>query len=81
MVTEPLQLSNPTGAVYVATALHRPASFTLLTFAGQVMVGNSVSLTVTVKAQVAVLPLASVTLKVFNVLPTGNMDPLGGPVI
>ena len=45
------------------------------------MVGNWVSLTVTVKAQVAVLPLASVTLKVFNVLPTGNMDPLGGPVI
>jgi hypothetical protein len=81
IVVWPGQLSAPIGAVYVATALQSPASFTLLMFAGQVIVGSWVSLTVTVKPQVAVLPLASVTLKTFVVVPIGNADPLGSPAV
>jgi hypothetical protein len=43
------------------------------------MVGSSVSFTVTVKLQVAVLPLASVTIKLFVVVPIGKIDPLAKP--
>jgi hypothetical protein len=50
-------------------------------FDGQVIVGFSVSFTVTVKEQVAVLPLASVTSKVFVVVPTGKSLPLGKPPV
>ena len=45
------------------------------------MVGSSSSVTVTVKLQVAVLPLASVTTKVLVVIPTGNNDPEGKPAV
>jgi hypothetical protein len=48
---------------------------------GQVIVGAWVSVTVTVKLQVAVKPAASVTLKVFVVVPIGNNDPEGNPAI
>jgi hypothetical protein len=75
------QLSAPIGAVNVAIALQSPESFTLLMFAGQVIVGNWVSLTVTVKPQVPVLPLASVTLKTFVVVPIGNAEPLASPAV
>ena len=37
------------------------------------------SMTVTVKEHVAVAPLASVTLKVLVVVPTGNDAPLANP--
>ena len=50
-------------------------------FAGQVIVGSCASLTVTVKAQVAVLLAPSVTLKVFVVVPTGKEDPEGNPEV
>jgi hypothetical protein len=50
-------------------------------FDGQVIVGFSVSFTVTVKEQVAVLPLASVTSNVFVVVPTGKELPLGKPPV
>ena len=45
------------------------------------MVGISVSLTVTVKEQVAVLPEASVTVKLFEVTPVGKRDPLAKPAV
>jgi hypothetical protein len=48
-------------------------------FVLQTIVGASVSFTVTVKLQVAVLPLASVTVKLFVVVPIGNTDPLANP--
>jgi hypothetical protein len=48
---------------------------------GQVIVGSSVSFTVTVKEQLAVFPLASVTSNVFVVVPTGNALPLGKPPV
>jgi hypothetical protein len=46
-----------------------------------VIVGVCVSLTVTVKAQVAELPEPSVTVKLFEVVPTGKLDPLANPAI
>ena len=60
-------------------ALQRFVVFVTAMFAGQVIVGSCVSLTVTVKAQVAVLPAPSVTLKVFVVTPTGNEAPEAEP--
>ena len=75
------QLSVPTGAVYVTAAPQIPGVLFTETLAGHVMVGNSVSVTVTVKEQVAVLALASVTLKVLVVIPTGKVAPLAKPAI
>ena len=49
--------------------------------AGQVMIGASLSVTVTVKEQVAVLPLASVAVKLFEVVPTGKVEPLAKPEV
>lgn len=45
------------------------------------MVGSCVSVTVTVKAQVLLLPAASVTRKVLVVVPTGNEAPEASPVV
>ena len=50
-------------------------------FAGQVIVGACVSFTVTVKAQVALLFAASVTLNVLVVVPTGNEVPEAEPAV
>ncbi len=50
-------------------------------FAGQVIVGSSLSFTVTVKLHVAVLPLASVTVKLLIVVPTAKADPLVKPAV
>src|ERR1051325_11026517 len=47
-------------------------------FAGQVIVGSSVSLTVTVKVQAAVLFAASVVEQVTVVVPLAKVDPLAG---
>ena len=43
--------------------------------------GDWLSLTVTVKLQVLVIPPASVTLKVFVVVPTGKVAPLAKPPV
>ena len=45
------------------------------------MVGAWLSITVTVKEQVAVLPDASVTLNVLVVTPTGKDEPLERPPV
>ena len=45
------------------------------------IVGDSMSLTVTVKEQVAVLPEPSVTVKLFEVVPEGKLDPLAKPAV
>jgi uncharacterized membrane protein len=58
--------------------LHRPASAVKTRFVGHVTTGFCVSVTVTVKVQLAVLPLASVAVFVTVVTPTGNVLPLGG---
>jgi hypothetical protein len=71
------QLSLADGVLQLAVAVH--AFNEILT--GQVIVGFCISFTVTVNEQVAVLPPASVTLNVFVVTPTGNVDPLARPAI
>ena len=60
-------------------ALHNPLVLATAMFAGQVIVGDWVSVTDTAKAQVAVLPEASVTLKILVVAPTGYDAPEGKP--
>jgi hypothetical protein len=66
---------------YVTIAAHWPGSLLTTTLAGHVIVGACVSFTVTVKEQVAVLPLASVTRKVLVVAPSGKLLPLASPPI
>src|SRR5437773_4274851 len=46
--------------------------------AGQVMFGNSVSLTITLKPQLRPLPLPSVTLHTTKLVPFGKVEPLAG---
>jgi len=46
--------------------------------AGQTITGGSVSLTVTVKLQVLVLPAASVAVQVTGVVPVPKLEPVGG---
>ena len=75
------QLSLKVGAAKVTTAPQTPASLLTVIFDGQVATGSSVSFTVTVKEQVAVLPEASVTKKVFVVVPTGKTLPEGSPAV
>jgi hypothetical protein len=55
-------------------AEHFPASAFTVTAAGHVIVGFSLSTTVTLCVQVAVLPRPSVTVHVTLVVPTGNSD-------
>ena len=48
---------------------------------GQLMLGTSVSVTITRKEQVLVLPAASVARKITVLVPTGNAEPLGRPLV
>ena len=75
------QLSVPTGVVYATTAPQMPGVLFTERFAGQVMAGNSVSVTVTVNELVDEFPDGSVAVKVFVVDPTGNVDPLARPAV
>ena len=56
------------------------ATFTEI-LAGQLIAGAWLSFTVIVNEQVAVLPLASVTLNVFVVTPFGKVPPLAIPPV
>jgi len=77
--TEPTaQLSLAAGAVQLTIAVQRPASVFCVTFAGQVMDGFSLSLTVTSNWQVLVLPAASLAVQVTCVVPLGKAEPLTG---
>ncbi len=62
-------------------AVHSSASAATLTITGQVISGSSLSITVTSKLSVVMLPAASLTSKTLVVVPTGNNDPLGKPAI
>ena len=59
-------------------AEHWPSAAGTVMSCGQVATGACVSLTVTVKLQVAWLPAASVAVQVTVVWPTGKLLPLGG---
>jgi hypothetical protein len=75
------QLSTPVGAVKVTTFEQRPGSLVPVMLPGQVIVGASVSVTVTVKLQEAEFPELSETVKVLNVVPTGKAAPLARPAV
>ena len=54
----------------------------IIVLAGMLIIlGTSVSLTVTVNEQLVTLPLASVTVNVLVVTPTGKSAPLGKPAV
>jgi hypothetical protein len=72
------QLSVGVGSVHVTAAA---AIETREILAGQVMLGTSLSVTTTSKEQVVVLPEASVTLKVFVVVPIGKTEPDAKPAV
>jgi hypothetical protein len=77
VVVTPGQLSdvlgeNPTVAEFW------PKGAVTIALLGHVIVGRSVSLTVTVKLQVLVLPLASVAVQITVVTPFENVEPDGG---
>jgi len=61
--------------------LHWPGSAVSTRLLEQLITEPCVSVTVTVKLQLDVLPLASVAVLVTVVTPTGNMLPLGGLLI
>ena len=70
MTVSPGQLSVVVGAGNDTFAPHAPGSLSTTMSAGQTIVGSSVSFTVTVKAQLAVLPDASVAVQFTAVTPT-----------
>jgi hypothetical protein len=62
----------------VTTALQEPGSVLCVTFCGQLMVGFSPSVTVTVKLQLLVRLLESVAKQVTVVMPFGKAVPEAG---
>jgi hypothetical protein len=66
------QLSAVAGVPRATPVAVHPVLVVVFTFAGHVMVGSTLSVTVTVWLQVAVLPLLSVTVQVTVVVPIGN---------
>lgn len=78
----PGQLSVADGAAQLTTAEHTPGEVLVIIFSGQLTkTGAWLSVTVTVNEQAAVFPLASVATYVTVVIPIGNADPLGKPVV
>ena len=77
------QLSAAVGLEYITTALHTPLVIVpvALILAGQVIVGATLSVTVTVKEQVLVLPAPSVAFHTTMLLPLGKLEPLARPLI
>src|SRR6266850_2211510 len=70
------QLSPVTGVPSTTlVTLHRPGSALTVTADGQLMLGASVSLTVTVKLQLELLPDASVAVHTTLVVPFGKLNP------
>lgn len=67
----PEQLSEVVGVAIVKAAVQFPASLSAVTFAGQEMVGVSLSSMVTVNEQVLALAEGSLTVKTTVVVPTG----------
>ena len=66
-----LQLSVAVAMPGLPVKLQTPSSALRAIFAGQVITGASLSVTVTVCVALAVLPLTSVTFQVIVVVPTG----------
>ena len=78
MVATP-QLSDTVGAVQVMFVIEQLVDAVFVTmFAGQVIVGGVMSLTVTVNEQVLVLLLVSIAVHVTVFVPLLNVEPLAG---
>jgi hypothetical protein len=75
---KPGQLSAAVSDQVTLALLHWPASVLPVMFPGQVMVGFSLSLMVTVKEQEAVLPAASMAVQFTVLTPLANVEPEGG---
>ena len=67
-----VQLSEVTGFEVPKVVLHNPNDAVVFILAGQVIVGSSISVTVTFWLQVAMFPEPSVTVQVTTVTPIGN---------
>ena len=72
------QLSNALTEKATLLRLHCPASAVKTRLLGHVATGFCVSITVTVKLQLAVLPFGAVAVFVTVVVPMGKVLPLGG---
>ena len=72
------QLSEPAGVEYVTTEVHKPGSAFCVIVDGQLTVGASPSLTITLKLHVPVLLEASVAVQVTGVVPIEKAKPLTG---
>lgn len=78
----PGQLSLADGATQFTTAPQIPVVLLTKIFTGHdVNTGNSLSVTVTVKEHMLLLPLASVAVNDTVVVPIGKTDPLGKPAV
>jgi hypothetical protein len=78
LVTEQLSVAVTLNVTLLA---HEPAAALTVMLAGQLMAGNCVSRTVTVKVQVLLLPLLSRATFVTVVVPTGKAAPLAGVLV
>ena len=84
VVTEnvvPVQLSVIVGFGRMTVAVQVPESADCTIFEGQVIVGGTISLIVTLKLQLFVFPCRSVAVNVFNVTPVGKAEPDPNPVV
>jgi hypothetical protein len=82
VMTNPAQLSLAAGAGQNTIAPQLPGVLFTLMFTGHdVNTGTWLSVTVTVKVHVLVFPLASVAVNVLVVIPIGNDEPDGNPVV
>jgi len=76
----PVQLSVTVGVEYVTTAEQKPESVFLVRLAGQAMLGNWLSFTVTVKPQDAEFT-PSLTCHDTSVTPFGKAEPEASPLV
>jgi hypothetical protein len=74
----PEQLSVAMAGAKLTFWLHWPDAVLVTTLTGQVITGGSVSLTVTLKLQLAVFPLASSAVQVTMLVPLAKALPLVG---
>lgn len=82
VTTSPIQLSVATGATHDTFAKHDPGVLLTLMLAGhELNTGNWLSVTVTVKEQILVLPLASTALYEILVVPMGKDEPEDNPAV
>jgi hypothetical protein len=81
LAVTPGQLSVTVGGLKLTGKVDWPDGALATRSPEQVMLGGSVSWTVTVKLQVTLWPVLSVKVKVLVVMPVGNVAPLARPAV